>query len=110
MAENKFSIAKPTNENYFVWKYRMEMLLIKDLWSMINEEAPNPVTTQWTKKDNEARALISLLISDNQLNHVRKVTSAMQAWNNLKGYHEKASLSNKVCLMRNLCIKAIREW
>lgn len=82
----------------------MEMLLIKEgLWSAVNDVKPEPVTTAWTKKDNEARAYISLLVGDNQLGHVRKATSALEAWTSLKDYHEKASLSNKVRLMREIC-------
>lgn len=104
MCENKFSIAKLSNENYFLWKYKMEMLLVKEgLWNVIEEAKPDPVTPAWTRKDNEARAFISLLVCDNQLNHVRKATSALEAWNSLKNYHEKASLSNKVRLMREIC-------
>lgn len=96
MAENKFSVVKLTN--------RMEMLLIKEgLWNTIKDEKPNPVTSGWTKQDNEARAFISLMVGDNQLNHDRKATSASQAWKSLQDYQEKASLSKKVRLMREIC-------
>lgn len=109
MAE-KFSFAKLDNENYFVWKYRMELLLTKEnLWSVINEEKPDPETAAWTKKDGEARAYIGLLVCDNQLNYVRKATSARNAWDNLKNYHEKSTLSNKVTLMRAICNLKLEE-
>lgn len=110
MADGKFSIIKLNNENYFVWKYRVEMLLIKEgLWNAVNEPKPEPVTTVWTDMNNKARAYISLLVSDNQLNHVRNAATALEAWTNLKNYHEKASLSNKVRLMREICSLKLAE-
>lgn len=110
MADNKFSIVKLNNENYFVWKYRVEMLLVKEgLWTAVKDAKPEPVTDAWTGKDDKARALISLLVSDNQLNHVRNATTALAAWTNLKNYHEKASLSNKVRLMREICSLKLAE-
>lgn len=106
----KFSFAKLNNENYFVWKYRMEMLLIKEgLWSAISIDKPEPVTPEWIKTDNEARAYISLLVADNQLNHVRSASTARIAWNQLKEYHERASLSNKVRIMREICSLKLSE-
>lgn len=42
MAE-KYSFAKLDNDNYFVWKYRMEMLLIKEnLWMVVTDAKPEP--------------------------------------------------------------------
>lgn len=110
MEDSKFSIVKLNNENYFTWKYRMEMLLMKEsLWKAVNEDKPEPVTDAWTNMDNKARAYISLLVCDNQLNHVRSATSASEAWKKLKDYHEKASLSNKVRLMRQICTLKLSE-
>lgn len=53
----------------------------------------------------EARTWIGLLVEDSQLGFIRKATSAKEAWDNLKAYHEKATLSNKVQLMRKNCNK-----
>lgn len=104
MMADKFAITKLTNDNYYVWQYRVEMLLIKEgLWDAIKLEKPEPVTNKWRKMDDEARAYISLLVADNQLNHVRKATTAKDAWNTLKEYHQKSTLSNKVRLMREIC-------
>lgn len=68
MADTKFrfAIEKLNGENYQVWSYKIELLLIKDdLWDVIKNNAPSPVIASWSKKDDQARATIGLLIEDN---------------------------------------------
>src|ERR1043165_4383060 len=97
-------IAKVNNQNYQTWKFKMELLLTKeDLWETIVKEAPDPVTTEWQTKDGKARAIIGLQVEDNQLHLVRKQTTAKETWQTLQKYHEKATLSSKVNLLKNLC-------
>ena len=49
------------NQNYQTWKFKMELLLIKeDLWETITKEIPDPVTAEWQTKDAKARAIIGL--------------------------------------------------
>lgn len=101
---------KLNNSNYQTWKFKVELLLMKeDLWDAISKEAPNPVTERWTTKDQKARATIGLLIEDNQLHLVRRQTTARGTWNALKAYHEKSTLSNKVSLLRKLCALKLSE-
>lgn len=65
----------------------MEMHLIKEgLWSVISTDRPEHVTAEWNKTDNIALANISLLVADNQLNHVRSATTARKPWDQLKQY------------------------
>jgi len=54
-------------------------------------------------KDRKARATIGLLLEDNQLNRIRKLTTAKESWDALRKYHEKSTLSNKVNLLKKLC-------
>uniref|UniRef100_A0A1Y1LUY5 CCHC-type domain-containing protein n=1 Tax=Photinus pyralis TaxID=7054 RepID=A0A1Y1LUY5_PHOPY len=117
MAEFKTKFEKLDNTNYSIWKFKMELLLIKEgLWKVIKEKAPTPkqelnssiVTNQleidaWYKLDDQARAWIGLSVKDDQLTHIWKAKSAVEAWSNLKEYHEKSTLSNKVHLMRLIC-------
>lgn len=80
---------------------------------MIKENATRPVLAanaankedvdKWNRLDDQARALIGLTVEDDQLVHIRKATTAIQAWNNLKEYHQKSTLSNQVHLMRMIC-------
>ncbi len=60
-------------ENYFTWKYCMEMHLIwKDLWGIVSGTEPCPASGVWTqlvwdKHVRLATAEIILHVSDSQL-------------------------------------------
>lgn len=67
----KASITKLNNENYFIWKFKVELLLTKDeVWHVIAEAVPvlsNDRSNQanidkWKKCDDKARAAIGLLV------------------------------------------------
>ena len=106
----KVSIVKLNNENYQIWKYKVELLLIKeDLWDLVTEDKPEEIDSTWTKRDNKARATICLLVEDNQIIHVRQATTAKEAWDSLKAYHEKSSLSSKVYLLKSLVNLKLQE-
>lgn len=114
----KTTIVKLNNENYFTWKFRMELIFIKDdVWHVIEKTAPalssdrsNQSTVDaWKRSDDKASATIELLVEDNQLNHIRNKTTAKQWWDALKEHHEKSTLSNKVILMRKICDAKMEE-
>src|SRR6218665_27532 len=67
------------------------------------QEIPDPVTAEWQTKDAKARPIIGLQVADNQLHLIRKQTTAKGSWKTLKKYHEKATLSSKVNLLKRLC-------
>jgi len=103
-------IAKLNNENYESWKYKVELLLIKEgLWDLVSEAAPAQPNAEWLTKDAQARATIGLLVEDNQLTHIRSKTTAAATWKALQDYHQKSSLSNKVILLKNLCNMKLTE-
>lgn len=106
----RINFAKLTNGNYSTWCYKMEMLLVKeDLWDVVVDEIPDPPDSAWKKKDGKARASIGLSVDDNQLIHIKRHSSAKQTWDALKAYHQKSTLSNKVCLLRKLCKLSLSE-
>jgi len=110
MSENRFSITKLNNGNYQVWKHKVELLLIRDdLWHTVNESRPVNPDERWLKADRQARATIGLLVEDDQLRHVKDVKSAHEAWEALKNYHQKASLTNQVYLFKRLCSMKLTE-
>lgn len=110
MADTAIRIGKLNNSNYPTWKFKVELLLIKDdLWEVISEDQPDPITVEWQAKDRKARATIGLLLEDNQLHHVRKEVTAKATWNALKKHHEKSTLSNKVSLLKKLCASRLNE-
>ncbi|KAK2575182.1 hypothetical protein KPH14_012892, partial [Odynerus spinipes] len=97
MAETpRVIISKLNNENYISWKYKLELLLIKEgLWDVVNENRPPEPDNAWLVRDGKAKATIGLLVEDDQLIHIRNAASARAAWIALKDYHEKSSLSTK---------------
>lgn len=103
-------IEKLNNDNYYTWKYKLELLLIKEeCWEVIVGEIPNPKTPVWQKRDDKARATIGLLVEDNQLIHIREAKNAKDAWNALKGYHEKSTLSTRVILLKSIVNQRLDE-
>lgn len=86
------------------------MLLVREeLWDVVVEDIPDPQDSAWKKKNGKARASIGLSVDDNQLIHIKKHTSAKETWDALKAYHQKTTLSNKVCLLRKLCKLSLSE-
>lgn len=110
----RVQIDKLNNENYDLWKYKMELLLIKeDLWSKVTTARPAALDAAgnaiWEKEDNKARATICLLIEDNQIQHVKAATTAKLAWDALKAYHENSTLSGKVFLLKSIVNQRLEE-
>lgn len=63
-----------TIANYLTWEFKIEMLFIKeDLFHIITEDQPNPMTDDWSKRDKNVRALINLTIHDSQIMHVKNL-------------------------------------
>lgn len=75
---------------------------------MCKPEPAQPDAT-WLTKDAQARAIIGLLVEDNQLVHIRNKTAAATTWKALQDYHQKTSLSSKVILLKNLCGMKLAE-
>ncbi|XP_035893610.1 uncharacterized protein LOC118503894 [Anopheles stephensi] len=100
----KFSFPRLNNHNYVSWKFRMEMLLIREeLWYVIDEPKVEPVTPQWIKDDKRARATIGLCVEENQFSIVKTADSAKEFWEKLRAYHEKATVTSRVSLLKKLC-------
>lgn len=110
VVETKYTIAKLNGYNYFLWRYKIEMLLKdKGIWYIIRDPAPSPVTDKWTTDNDKAQSSIVFHIEDNQIQHVRNATSAQAAWTALKDIHEKDSPSNRVHILRKIMSKKCNE-
>lgn len=109
----KASFAKLGNGNYASWKFRMRSLLEReDLWNVIEQAKPEENDDDyddWRKSDVKARATIALFVEDSQLRFVKKCETARQMWENLRVYHEKATIGNQVMLLQQLCSKNLCE-
>lgn len=64
----------------------------------------NPITDDWTQKDEKAHATIALNIEsvEHQIQHIRHCETAKSAWDKLKDFHEKDTPNNKVSILRQL--------
>lgn len=103
MAE-KFVLPRLNNENYQTWKMRVEMMLKRDeLWTVISEAKPIPVTPAWKTANMKALATIVLLLDDNQLSLVKDVDEASVAWQQLKDYHMKTTTTSRVSILKKIC-------
>lgn len=121
MAEMKAPFAKLNSGNFFTWKYKMELYLIKEkVWSVINTHKPTVPETgatdaqtkaasDWQERDDLARANIGLMVEDDQLPHIRGKLTAKDIWISLKDFYEKDTLGNKVMIMRRICNKKLSE-
>ena len=110
-AVSRIAIAKLNNLNYQTWKFKVDLLLIRDdLRSLVDDEQPELVTDEWREKDRKARATICLLLEDSQLHTVRTEPTAEAASNALKRYHEKSTLSSKLSLLKKICGLKLAEY
>lgn len=118
MANFQQDIEKLNNHNYSNWKYKVQLLLMKDnlFKKVIEGERPIPdgnssqrLIAEWDAADSKAQAYIGLTVEDGQLIHIRNKNTAKEMWNTLKEYHEKNTLTNKVHLMRTICSLKLEE-
>lgn len=118
MTDFKSNIVKLNNSNYSNWKYKVQLLLMKEnlFKKVIEGERPVPendanrkLIEAWDDADSQAQAYIGLTVEDDQLIHIRERKSAKEMWFALKDYHEKSTLTNKVHLMRLICSLKLEE-
>lgn len=105
--DSKITIAKLNNDNYFLWKVKMQMVLIKEkIWNVITGTPPENTNATalslWNVNDQTARAIITLSVDDNQLPLIMNLETAKSMWDTLKDFHEKSTVVNKMKLMRNM--------
>ncbi|GBN06771.1 Retrovirus-related Pol polyprotein from transposon TNT 1-94 [Araneus ventricosus] len=110
LKENNPQIVKLNANNYSVWKFKMEMILIKeDLFHLIEDDTPSQPDEKYIKKDRQARAIINLCIEDSEIIHIKYETTAKATWNKLKTIHERSNLSSKLFLLRKLYATKMSE-
>lgn len=105
-----WGIKKLNNDNYEVWRSKLELLLLKEkVWNVIEEEKPATVTQAWTTADNDARATIGLLLEDDQMEFTRGAKSAKEAWIALENHHRKSTASGTIYLFYKLFRSTLSE-
>lgn len=110
--ETKYHIEKLNNDNYFVWKFRVEMILEKEgYWCVIEEDEPSDQTKSntWKKNNKQAMATIALTVENDQLVHIRKHRTAKAMWEALRQYHEKGTGNHSIQLIKEICTRRLEE-
>lgn len=107
-------IGKLTYNNYYAWKQKISLLLaLKDLNDHLSSSKPEDaaLVPVWEKKDKLVQALIGLNLSDEILESVRHVDTAVDMWNTIKNIFERHTLLNKLSARRKFytAIKSERE-
>lgn len=85
------------------------LLMREDFWFVIEDPQPDPITSNWKRGNQKALATIVLFLSDNQMNLVKNVATAKDAWIQLKEYHEKATMTSRVSLLKRICSMNMTE-
>lgn len=100
--DTKNGIEKLNNKNYFNWKLKMKLVLIKeDLWDVIESERPT--------SDKHALAFIGLAVEDSQLIHLRDKNTAYDCWKALQEAHEKDTITNKISLYKKIALNRMKD-
>lgn len=98
-------IDKLTDTNFYVWKQKIQLLLaLRDLDEYIDCDTPAETSENyksWLRADSKARAIISLSLSDDHLEHVRDCTTAKQTWLAILNVFERHTLLNKLAARRD---------
>eukprot|EP00794_Sanderia_malayensis_P002022 gene2022-2299_t len=102
--------------NYHNWKFRMGLLLIaRKLFEYVTGEIKlhpgfsDEEEAFFKEKDSEARAIISLHVSDNQLVHIRNCKSAEEMWKLLKEQFQRKSPVKRINLKDKISFTRMRR-
>lgn len=70
------SFAKLNEDNYHLWKFKLELILRKEgLWEFVTNPVPSEPDEIWKKKNEEATVIIGLSVEDSQLMLIKKAVA-----------------------------------
>jgi hypothetical protein len=112
-----YSVDKLTADNFSSWKLRIKLVLMdRGLWEHVEGSQATPPTTDnddvkaaWRTKNHQTLAQIVLTLSNSELPHVRKATTAQEAWKQICSVHEQKGLAAKVFLRRRFFSAKFKE-
>eukprot|EP01018_Ginkgo_biloba_P034981 Gb_38096 [translate_table: standard] len=81
-------IEKFNGHNFHTWKVKIQMQLMnKNLWHIVNGTNVVPteakILIEWKSKDDKAKSIIGLALSDSKLHHVDLKISSKEIWDEL---------------------------
>jgi hypothetical protein len=93
--ERKYVLEKLTENNYRMWKVKVELILTRmNLIGIVKGADKRPFTeparTQWKINDLDAKTEIIIQLSDGQLDLVKHLESSNEIWDALKDHHESS--------------------
>ena len=99
------------SDDYFNWKFDMEMVLIgRDLWDIVTgaevlpENPTEKARNDFRRRDNKARSIICLSITSDLKIYIRNCKSSKEAWDSLQGHFEEKTMS-KILMYRKQMYK-----
>lgn len=93
MDSQRTQIAKLNGKNFQIWKFKLELLLTKEVvWDVVENEVPLEKTADWLKKNRQAKSIMGLLLDDSLLISIKNLKYAREYWVTLKAMYEKSSL------------------
>ena len=102
--QNALKIDKLRDDNFHVWKHRVQLVLaLSEADEFIEDDPPldtDPEYKAWLKGDRKAQAIIGLTLSDSVLEQVQHATTAKEMWEVILDIYEKHTLLNKLAARR----------
>ncbi|CAL1681018.1 unnamed protein product [Lasius platythorax] len=101
------SVTRLDSQNYQLWKFQMNALLIANsVFDIVtgakpmpgNEAANAAARKKWLKENAKAMLLISTSIEDSQLESLLTCATAKAMWDTLSNIHEQKTETNKLIL------------
>lgn len=112
MGDVKQAIAfdKLGEKNYVAWSYKMKLHLVKEeVWDTVSDEAPEPKTPAWTKKNAKAMSAIANMVNDSQVKYISNAATAKAVWEALQLKHQHVSLGSRIRIMKNLFRTVLKD-
>lgn len=98
MTDNLKLVDKLSSENYSVWSVRMRAYLVsKGLWSVTDPDAQFE-SLHDARKSEEALALITLSLGEDQMVHIADCLDSKAAWQKLRRIYAEPSVANRLRL------------
>jgi gag-polypeptide of LTR copia-type len=111
--EGSSTMIKLTNNNWQIWKSKMEdILYCKDLYEPVERESVKPeemTTANWNIWNRKAVGTIRQWLDDSVYHHVSSETNAHELWKKLESLYEQKTPANKAFLIRKLENLKFRE-
>jgi hypothetical protein len=100
---NTFKVRPLTTGNYFIWRDEMEdLLVVKDLWDAVVENAAFAADVQKDAKSKKARAFLRMSVSEKLRGLIPRSGTAKETWEAIEKYCLARADDRKTDLHRQL--------